>query len=167
MCFVSISISHNTCHMKFYFDSTKMICHELLFLMLIIYSEIQCFYILQFLCFAYFVFLAMEVLSGRELWGHLVQPPSWSRPVAKALSSSVLKSLLKERDSQPLQATCFSALLSVFYLQPVSVLPPKGRTFAHLQPEPPKLHLWPLPCSILSSNTRKSWHLWSLLLPYK
>lgn len=27
-----------------------MICHELLFLMLIIYSEIQCFCILQFLC---------------------------------------------------------------------------------------------------------------------
>lgn len=73
VCFVSISISHNMCHMKFYFDSTKVICHELLFLMLIIYSEIQRFHILPFLCFADFV--AMEVLSGRELWGYLVQPP--------------------------------------------------------------------------------------------
>lgn len=86
VCFVTISISLNMCCMKFYFHSTKVICHELLFLILVICSEIQCVKhsLVSLLC--WLSVCGHGSVVWKEILGYLVQPLFWSRSVAKARS---------------------------------------------------------------------------------
>lgn len=145
---VTISISHNTCSMKrnFILMALRTVWHWLL--LILIARRLA-----WFSFFDYFVFLAMGLLGGKELWGHLVQPSAWSRSVAKARSIQPRLCLavswkVSREDLLPLQVTYSSTALT----SSEGILP-------YIQPEPLKPQLWPLPLIILSTTTWKSLYL--------